>query len=306
MMSQESGSGESFSFESSEVPGSSEDEQITSALEEYATLRRAGQPPGRDEFLRVTARSPVALAECLDGLELVEDAASHFSPRTARRPLTAGLQAPSQLGEFRLIREIGHGGMGVVFEAEQGSLGRRVALKVLPTAASLDSRRRRRFQVEAQAAALLHHEHIVPVFGTGVDSGVHYYVMQFIEGRPLTDVLCELKNSTSPHGPRPGCSRSAAAGIAGCEDYVTPTSFGPVAGREPATLPVRRQVGRSGSRRARSRPRDRSDSSRHQAVELADRWPRPPLGDRFRSGSTASREPRADAIRVTRWGPCAT
>jgi serine/threonine protein kinase len=104
------------------------------------------------------------------------------------------------LGEFRLVREIGQGGMGVVFEAEQGSLGRRVALKVLPTAASLDSRRRRRFQVEAQAAALLHHEHIVPVFGTGVDSGVHYYVMQFIDGRPLTDVLCELKNSTTPTG----------------------------------------------------------------------------------------------------------
>jgi eukaryotic-like serine/threonine-protein kinase len=200
MMSQESGSEGSFSFGSCGDPGSSEDEQITSALEEYVKLRRAGQPPLRDEFLARHRPIAVALAECLDGLELVEDAASHFSPSPDRRPLAAALQAPAQLGEFRLIREIGQGGMGVVFEAEQVSLGRRVAIKVLPMAASLDSRCRRRFQVEAQAAALLHHEHIVPVFGTGVDSGVHYYVMQFIEGRPLTDVLRELRNTPPPLG----------------------------------------------------------------------------------------------------------
>jgi serine/threonine protein kinase len=163
-------------------------------------LRRAGQPPLREEFLARHRQIAVALAECLDGLDLVEDVVSHFSPSPVRRPPPSALQAPAQLGEFRLIREIGQGGMGVVFEAEQESLGRRVAIKVLPTAASLDSRRRRRFQVEAQAAALLHHEHIVPVFGTGVDSGVHYYVMQFIEGRPLTDVLRELRNVATSSG----------------------------------------------------------------------------------------------------------
>jgi len=200
MMSQEPGSGENFSFESSGALGTSEDEQITSALEEYAKLKRAGQAPERDEFLARHRPIAVALSECLDGLEFVEDVASHFSSGPGRRPLATGVQAPAQLGDFRLIREIGQGGMGVVFEAEQVSLGRRVAIKVLPTTASLDSRRRRRFQAEAQAAALLHHEHIVPVFGTGVDAGVHYYVMQFIEGRPLTDVLCELKNSTMHSG----------------------------------------------------------------------------------------------------------
>ena len=200
MISQESGSGESFGFDAVAALGSSEDEQITSALEEYAKLRRAGQLPAREEFLARYRTIAVALAECLDGLEFVEEAASHFSPSPVRQRVDTGLQAPAQLGEFRLIREIGHGGMGVVFEAEQGSLGRKVALKVLPTSASLDSRRRRRFQAEAQAAGLLHHEHIVPVFGTGFDAGVHYYVMQFIEGRPLTDVLCELKNPTSSTG----------------------------------------------------------------------------------------------------------
>jgi serine/threonine protein kinase/tetratricopeptide (TPR) repeat protein len=93
------------------------------------------------------------------------------------------------LGEYRIVREIGRGGMGVVYEAEQLSLGRRVALKVLPSAASLDPRQRQRFQVEAQAAALLHHEHIVPVFGIGFDQGFHYYAMQLIDGRPLTRII---------------------------------------------------------------------------------------------------------------------
>jgi eukaryotic-like serine/threonine-protein kinase len=76
------------------------------------------------------------------------------------------------LGEYRIIREVGRGGMGIVYEAEQVPLGRRVALKVLPSTASLDPRHRQRFRIEAQAAALSHHEHIVPVFAIGCDRGV--------------------------------------------------------------------------------------------------------------------------------------
>ena len=83
--------------------------------------------------------------------------------------------------------------MGVVYEAEQRSLGRHVALKVLPSAASLDPRQRQRFQVEAQAAALLHHDHIVPVFGVGFDQGAHYFAMQLIDGPSLTRVIQDLK-----------------------------------------------------------------------------------------------------------------
>jgi serine/threonine protein kinase len=83
--------------------------------------------------------------------------------------------------------------MGVVYEALHLPLGRRVALKVLPTTASLDPRQRERFQVEAQAAALLHHEHIVPVFGIGCDQGTHYYAMQYIDGRSMTDIIRALR-----------------------------------------------------------------------------------------------------------------
>ena len=84
-----------------------------------------------------------------------------------------GLDTGEPLGDFRLIRETGRGGMGVVYEAEQRSLGRRVAVKILPFAATLDRRQLARFQNEARAAALLDHPNIVPVYYVGCDRGVH-------------------------------------------------------------------------------------------------------------------------------------
>ena len=95
----------------------------------------------------------------------------------------------NQIGDFEIVREIGRGGMGVVYEATQKSLGRRVALKVLPFAAVLDKRQIARFQNEAQAAAQLHHPHIVPVYSVGCDRGVHYYSMQYIDGQSLDQVI---------------------------------------------------------------------------------------------------------------------
>ena len=83
--------------------------------------------------------------------------------------------------------------MGVVFEAVQVSLGRRVALKILPLAAAIDPRHLQRFQLEAQAAAHLHHPHIVPIHAVGCDRGVHYYAMQFVEGRSLADLVRETR-----------------------------------------------------------------------------------------------------------------
>ncbi len=93
------------------------------------------------------------------------------------------------LGDFRIQRLVGRGGMGDVYEAEQISLGRRVALKVLPFAVTLDSRQLQRFQNEARAAASLHHPHIVPVYAVGSDRGVHYFAMQFIDGPSLAECV---------------------------------------------------------------------------------------------------------------------
>src|SRR5262249_27084696 len=98
-----------------------------------------------------------------------------------------------RLGDYRILREVGRGGMGIVYEAEQESLGRHVALKVLPAHALLNPRHLQRFLREARSASRLHHTNIVPVFGVGDGDGLHYYVMQFITGAGLHEVIDELK-----------------------------------------------------------------------------------------------------------------
>jgi eukaryotic-like serine/threonine-protein kinase len=103
---------------------------------------------------------------------------------------------PFELGDYRVLRMVGRGGMGIVYEAMQLSLNRRVALKILPFAAALDPHQLRRFQIEAQAAAQLHHTSIVPVFFIGCEHGVHFYAMQFIEGRTLAALIQERREVT--------------------------------------------------------------------------------------------------------------
>ncbi|WP_231617503.1 serine/threonine-protein kinase [Novipirellula aureliae] len=90
-----------------------------------------------------------------------------------------------RLGDFRLVREIGRGGMGIVYEAEQESLGRRIALKILPKQSLLNDDALDSFRREASTAAAMHHSNIVPIFGTGECEGTHYLVMQLIRGESL-------------------------------------------------------------------------------------------------------------------------
>jgi tetratricopeptide (TPR) repeat protein len=110
----------------------------------------------------------------------------------------AGISVIDRLGDFRIVREIGRGGMGVVYEAEQESLGRRVAVKVLPPLR--DPKRVHRFEREARTAARLHHTNIVPIFGVGEHDGWHYYVMQFIRGVGLDVVLRALRHAAPREG----------------------------------------------------------------------------------------------------------
>ena len=98
-----------------------------------------------------------------------------------------------RLGDFRIGREIGRGGMGVVYEAEQVSLGRKVALKVLPFAAVLDKKCLQRFQTEARVAATLDHPNIVSIFSVGCENAVYFYSMQLIEGQSLAEAVAQLK-----------------------------------------------------------------------------------------------------------------
>jgi serine/threonine protein kinase len=92
---------------------------------------------------------------------------------------------PKQLGDFEILRELGRGGMGVVYEAWQKSLNRRVALKVLSTGLGLTTKAVMRFKREAEAAAKLHHTNIVPIYSTGEENRVPYYAMELVEG-PLS------------------------------------------------------------------------------------------------------------------------
>src|SRR5207253_7951816 len=98
---------------------------------------------------------------------------------------------PKRLGDYRILRLVGRGGMGVVYEAEQQALSRHVALKVLPAPAAADPTLLKRFRREAKAAARLHHTNIVPVHDTGECDGIHYYAMQYIQGQGLDEVLKE-------------------------------------------------------------------------------------------------------------------
>jgi WD40 repeat protein len=183
---------------------------VEQLAEEFVERYRRGERPPLSEY---TARYPEHAAEIRDlfpALVMMERIApeSEAGALADLRPSLRGrpIEHPEQIGDYRILREIGRGGMGVVYEAEQVSLGRHVALKVLPHQFLLDERQRKRFEREAKAAARLHHTNIVPVFGVGEENGLHYYVMQFIAGLGLDEVLDELKRLRPTSGGSPSPS----------------------------------------------------------------------------------------------------
>jgi serine/threonine protein kinase len=150
-------------------------------LDEYMAALQAGRAPSRAELLAQHPAHAEQLEQCLAGIEFIHNVGSK------------NCDEPAQLGEFRLLREIGRGGMGVVYEAEQTSLKRRVALKVLRFGVVADEDATKRFLREATTVARLHHTNIVPIFAIGTEKSVHFYAMQFIEGRSLADVITETQ-----------------------------------------------------------------------------------------------------------------
>jgi hypothetical protein len=170
------------------------DSRLVKVLDGYLTALQAGTPPDQGELLARYPELAEDLEACLASLEFIRRAAVTAVPVAPSESLNQAGDFPmGVLGDFRILREVGRGGMGVVYEAEQISLGRRVALKVLPFASTLDSKQLQRFKNEAQAAAHLHHTNIVPVHATGCERGVHYYAMQFIEGQTLAQMIVELR-----------------------------------------------------------------------------------------------------------------
>ena len=160
---------------------------------EFMQRQRSGKHPSISEY---TARNPELageIEELFPAIAAMERLKAQRGSQSGRA--TLGGPRLERLGDFRILSEIGRGGMGIVYEAFQESLGRHVAVKVLPRQALLDPRHLQRFQRESQTAARLHHTNIVPVFGVGEQDGFHYIVMQLIRGVGLDAVLSQLQQA---------------------------------------------------------------------------------------------------------------
>ncbi len=174
----------------------SESEQfhlLDQLAEEFADRFRRGERPALKEYTDRYPELADAIRELFPTLVKVEQAEGVLHGDEQIGNSRAAHSQFSEIGDYRILCEIGRGGMGVVYEAEQISLGRRVALKVLPAQVSSDRLVQERFRREARAAARLHHTNIVPVFEVGHDRGVRFYAMQFIQGQGLDTVIAELR-----------------------------------------------------------------------------------------------------------------
>jgi serine/threonine protein kinase len=196
------------------------DAAFADLVAEITDKLQAGQPVEMEQYVARHPEWADRLRDILPALEMmaqVSGGTGNDGEDQREEPLQG------TLGDYRIVREIGRGGMAVVYEAEQVSLGRRVALKVLPFAATMDPRQLQRFHNEARAAASLHHEHIVPVHAVGWQRAVHFYAMQLIEGKSLAELIAardsaswgqrppEAAVETTGHGASPEGDAPAAA-----------------------------------------------------------------------------------------------
>jgi WD40 repeat protein/serine/threonine protein kinase/tetratricopeptide (TPR) repeat protein len=156
---------------------------------------RRGERPSLNEYAEQHPELAERIRSLFPALVVMEELGSQGgrAPATQDGRTVRSTALPQRLGDFLLLRPLGSGGMGLVYEAIQESLGRHVALKMLPGHYFADPTRLERFRREARAAARLHHTHIVPVFGVGEQEGLHYYTMQFIRGHGLDTILSEVR-----------------------------------------------------------------------------------------------------------------
>jgi serine/threonine protein kinase len=167
---------------------------IEKLADSFLARYRRGERPSIEDYAAKHPDLADEIRDLLPALVALEQDISVDAPTTgqvASGGLKTSAATPDRLGEYLILREVGRGGMGVVYEATQETLGRHVALKVLP-GTGLGGTHLERFRLEARAAARLHHTNIVPVFGVGESDGVHYYAMQFIQGQGLDVIIEEL------------------------------------------------------------------------------------------------------------------
>jgi serine/threonine protein kinase len=166
--------------------------------DEFVLKFRSGQSPSIEHYAQAYPQHAAMIRSIFPSLMIVEKVSAKVTNESIAPTLSATCSDPTQLvpkafDDFEILHCIGRGGMGVVYEAIQGSLQRRVALKVIHAQASASPRSRERFRREAESAAGLHHTNIVPVYGSGEDHGLQYYAMQLIHGSTLADVIVSLR-----------------------------------------------------------------------------------------------------------------
>lgn len=176
----------------------SERDPLDLLIEQFLDLHRAGEPVTPEVFAEQHADYSDKLLDLLPMLLQLEDL-KRDRASSGTGHIRASLPKLDRLGDFRIEGELGRGGMGVVFEAVQESLDRRVALKVLPQASLLTGNQLERFRREAQIAARLHHTNIVPVYGSGESDGYHWYAMQHLSGQSL-DEWRQTQSELVPEG----------------------------------------------------------------------------------------------------------
>ena len=182
------------------APRSSRD-PLDRLAEEFAHRHRLGERPSIEDYAVLHPELAAEIRALFPALVFMEDHGSVAQGSEGGATIAGTLAGRGVLGDYRIIRLVGTGGMGIVYEAEQLSLGRHVALKVLPNHARLDPDRLKRFQQEARAAARLQHTNIVPVHDIGEVEGIHFYTMQFVHGQGLNEILAELRLLDAGRGP---------------------------------------------------------------------------------------------------------
>jgi serine/threonine protein kinase/WD40 repeat protein/Tfp pilus assembly protein PilF len=170
-------------------------EPVERLAEEFVERLRRGERPSLSEYTQRWPEFAELINEYFPAMVAMEELGAAEAEQNGPRPRTVseGGTIPQQLGEYRILREVARGGMGIVYEAVQETLDRHVALKVLPFHSMWKTPYLERFRRESRAAARLHHTNIVPVFGVGEHEGIHYYAMQFIDGQSLEQVLKEVR-----------------------------------------------------------------------------------------------------------------
>jgi serine/threonine protein kinase/Flp pilus assembly protein TadD len=176
-------------------------EAVELLADEFMARQRKGEQPTIQEYVDRHPELADEIRDVFPALVMMEQVAPASADLfQSEAPGKSGRRAALEhVGDYRIIREIGRGGMGVVYEAEQESLRRRVALKVLPRHQAGDDKSLERFQREARAAARMHHTNIVPVFEVGEDGEWVFYAMQLIQGQGLDLVVEDLKRIRGEH-----------------------------------------------------------------------------------------------------------